>query len=901
MEEIEEEQIESLELLEDEEAEDADGGGECSRIWDQVSTYYPELTQGYIEYLCDQYVLERRTTIRKFLGGGDCTDRYIVASIDPAAGGAASRETMLLFLTQGTNFGLLGGVVLPRQSGHTIPVLPEQYVSQIYDMIELFLESHRTELLQGPNDTMPPVLVVIENNFAYGAGPYVRFMDPAPGRHLNSDILIATQVFGVDYHAMWMHAELLDLKNRYLASREEYKRQEDEAINLWRLRGRRKGLNFTAIRQELRKHWPDTCVKPDGPVDRPGINQMPGDGAADPNPGQKWMDETHKIYKNLLGGDRARQLNDEEKKQFDEEQRKWQQLGTALHKWECDHATYRAYERATKVAFSTMLHPFVAQPKQWVESVAYKDIVVTNVNNKRRQVVRLEETELRRAASGKEIFGVSTREKGPGFMRILQGLRRDLALLPMLLVKEDEMITTSNLRICPEGERLSSLEVAYCMLDQFKNLRAKFGTTQEGDIMVCAVEGKVEEKRDDVYMAWTIGVQWCTQFAQLLHSADQRWTLVHYTRNLAQVSRRTLQDMRPGNRQYSTNARCPVCRPRPAHVTQINDRVGRLLSMNAVVVAPMQVTGRFRLVCFTAAWLTCLYKIGNSLLRSFRLLFLQHLVGVRDDDNAERKTILDYTLHSFIRAAPVKWKAKLPGVIEDKFKVTKQFFSFKTQGGGLWPDSVTIPSFFDNTNTYVHLFDALLHLLDTTTGTFQHDWHPTMHGWAHQLRDMGKGMRGVADILQRCAASTPMAQFEEAQAPEAMSVLGRRWALDLRDGANVRPCVDARYTDTESPLVGLTSWLADCKMWLSRDRRILKNAVLKHGGHRHRFAIPNTTLCVHHWTARVPIYSLVARDRGIVLDTPAPHEQVVVTCLRLLDRQPSESELSVPLPQIGID
>lgn len=122
------------------------------------------------------------------------TDRYVVVSVDPAGGGALSDEAFLVFLVAEGRYGLLTGRIVPGHTGrYGFSMIPLVFVAALLQTIRgvrtLLAEAYaRTNFAQRGGGggggaplpfAMPPVLVLIENNFAYGAATYAADGAPA--------------------------------------------------------------------------------------------------------------------------------------------------------------------------------------------------------------------------------------------------------------------------------------------------------------------------------------------------------------------------------------------------------------------------------------------------------------------------------------------------------------------------------------------------------------------------------------------------------------------------------------------------------------------------------------------------------------------------------------------------
>lgn len=115
-------------------------------------------------------------------------DRYVVVSVDPAGGGALSDEAFLVFMVTARRFGLLTGRIVAGHTGrYGFSMIPLVFVAALLQTIrgvnallqQAYRRSAYAHRLTQRGESLPPfimptVLVLIENNFAYGASTYNR-------------------------------------------------------------------------------------------------------------------------------------------------------------------------------------------------------------------------------------------------------------------------------------------------------------------------------------------------------------------------------------------------------------------------------------------------------------------------------------------------------------------------------------------------------------------------------------------------------------------------------------------------------------------------------------------------------------------------------------------------------
>lgn len=138
-------------------------------------------------------------------------DRYVVISIDPAGGGALSDEVFVVFLVADDQFGLLTARVIPgHNTKYGFSLVPLVFVLSLLRTVrevrQLLRDAHDAAGLPAADFRMPPVVVVIENNFAYGAATYMQLLwflrerqrRSASADLANVEIIFATPVYGLN-------------------------------------------------------------------------------------------------------------------------------------------------------------------------------------------------------------------------------------------------------------------------------------------------------------------------------------------------------------------------------------------------------------------------------------------------------------------------------------------------------------------------------------------------------------------------------------------------------------------------------------------------------------------------------------------------------------------------------
>ena len=162
-------------------------------------------------------------TISPFLDPAN-TNRYIVISVDPAGGyegclkcpsasGALSDEAFIVFMIANHQYGLLTGrIVSGHNAKYGFSMIPLVFAVALLHTVrgvvrqlrDTYQRSNYGRGSGAPVFVVPPVIVLVENNFAYGASTYVQllwFIRQRQRRHSdlnNVEILFATPVYGTE-------------------------------------------------------------------------------------------------------------------------------------------------------------------------------------------------------------------------------------------------------------------------------------------------------------------------------------------------------------------------------------------------------------------------------------------------------------------------------------------------------------------------------------------------------------------------------------------------------------------------------------------------------------------------------------------------------------------------------
>jgi hypothetical protein len=107
--------------------------------------------------------------------------RYVVVAVDTAAGGEHSDEAFVVFLVSGAHFGLLSArIVVGHDRRYAFSTIPLVFVLALLETIRttrrMLRAAHERSAYRRHAFRFPPVLVVLETNFAYGAAVYIQML-----------------------------------------------------------------------------------------------------------------------------------------------------------------------------------------------------------------------------------------------------------------------------------------------------------------------------------------------------------------------------------------------------------------------------------------------------------------------------------------------------------------------------------------------------------------------------------------------------------------------------------------------------------------------------------------------------------------------------------------------------
>lgn len=476
--------------------------------------------------------------------------RYVVMSVDPAGGGARSDEAFVVFLVAGNRFGLLTArVVAGHDPAYAFSTVPLAFVlSVLYTLREvrqILYRAHAASVFAAQAFRMPPVLLVVENNFGYGAAVYLQmlwFAERKRARHTDlADVrlIFATPVFGLDWQVIDWEIDRTAAERTVAQLQAALRAAEARVDEAWRAKGPRRtvGLSLQGLVASARAAMRLATTEEDAARDGVELVEI----------------EVANILANVMEGVLGRNADRSERAEF---LRLWAtdlqpllvefihlerrlraaqataaQLRTRIRRerhGEDDEAqaTTNNNDQSTTTGVFGQGHPFAAiapfPPGHTVD--ASTDRIVYP-------------QDFYRAAAKTALGAYTSRaEKVRAYRHFVAAMRStpafDCLVLSAASIDPETPDPLQSLRTSPGPLRTHlprAPTVLRAVYSQWRRLLAIRGP----DGRLVAVEGKNNftnsgDLRDDVWMAFSIGFQWLTRFTRLLPTDTDRRRLVQY-------------------------------------------------------------------------------------------------------------------------------------------------------------------------------------------------------------------------------------------------------------------------------------------------------------------------------------------------------------------------------------
>ena len=486
------------------------------------------------------------TDKRSFLTGQGSTARYVVVAVDPAGGGEASEEAFVVFFVSGARFALLTARAI---HGHH-PAYPFSTVPLVF--VIALLETVRSVklLLQAaiPGFTMPPVLVVMETNFAYGAAVYLQLLwfmqkQQAMSADLRDvDIVFATPVYMWDDTVVKLRDELVAQKRIVKSLEEQIPRLKAAVNEAWLNKGPRQ--RYLRREQIKAKVWERLRME-----DNDALDLLPQD-----------LYEVRKRVETVM---------DELRKETEAEAAaanyggtfQWKRL-EEFEKALTDHLTARRDLTVAKIELKRMDSEVNAaergisrgednfRSRPWPSEHNPVSPLAMSFPpgywwNAKKTALGETTTRQEKVRAFRHWVALVRRANGPKpgrpNMEVLQ--------LPTTTADPANVFSPAPVPACKQvvlgpggADKLpSAATVLRCMHDQWRRLQV-WVHSGTGEVLRLAGKARNAEPdeeaapipiaRDDLWMAFSIGLQWCSRFVHHIPDDKQRERLVRYMRDL---------------------------------------------------------------------------------------------------------------------------------------------------------------------------------------------------------------------------------------------------------------------------------------------------------------------------------------------------------------------------------
>ena len=475
-------------------------------------------------------------------------DRYVLISVDPAGGGYLSEEAFVIWLIVNDTYTLFSGrTVKGHKPGYTYSTVPLMFVVSLLETIARIKTSlsdlHRHYKLSGAFH-MPEVIILLETNFAYGAAVYMQtlFFLEEQKRRIPSlkDVVItfATPVYLWNVSIALKRDELQMEKQRKEVTSAEYQKAKDELDQVWKGRPFPSGAK-DIILQDIRRQYGIHLAEE---FDQQQVAHMLVE------------DMVHGAINAVIERVKEQQKTKETGKKTEQELKNFEDYMTkqVAPVFVKEQRLRRNLQVATKTIaklnsqMKELLTEGIPQPdsrdffraKQWPEGVKLVDGVVVFEN----------EDVMWNAP--KSMLGETTtlREKIRAFQHFVHMMKQSTPRLKLLdthsfTLPYDPKADACNgiPHILGSGQLVHPFTVLHCVYEQWSKLQVFVDASNRSSIlrirgksMMDDGEGGGSVARDDLWMAFSIGMQWCSCFTRMLPNAVARRQLVEYMRNIRQ-------------------------------------------------------------------------------------------------------------------------------------------------------------------------------------------------------------------------------------------------------------------------------------------------------------------------------------------------------------------------------
>lgn len=513
----------------------------------------PVRTYGLSTHVLDEYIRKSTESLvaEHWLVG---KDRYLVVSVDPAAGGVNSEEAFTVFLVSGSRIALLSGrIVVGKTPDVPFSVIPLSFVIALLDTVrkcKRLLQNAHEALSPPVVFQMPRVLVVVEANFAYGAAVYMQLMyfiqarTSSDSELVNLEIIFATPVYATDTDVMQLMQREQNLQKRLSDLRERRRSARNNTRSTWTSKKRTPGMDHSRVLQQIRAAVQQLRSRRGIPTLAQGVDDEEEEEdeeevIAQANPPQNIQFEIEQEINTVL--DSMIDQNVQDPARRTELRRLWlAEYGSALRdQLKAEHvydmALLELKEIRRNIRVRTEDDP--GAPPDTVPLSTWPIGHTLDLNTDRIRWPKHFSWQ-----ADKRTFGEWTTAAGKiAAYRMFVWMLSTVPQGRLMLLSSGPASNNGNAcqeMYAPNNSLPNASDVLRCIHAQWSCLGVWANPTNVQHIL--RVEGKQPSQKgkvchDDVYMSFAVGFRWCWRFCRMLPNAAVRHRLVMYMSNLRET------------------------------------------------------------------------------------------------------------------------------------------------------------------------------------------------------------------------------------------------------------------------------------------------------------------------------------------------------------------------------
>ena len=491
----------------------------------------------------------------------DCTkdDRYVLISVDPAGGGFLSEEAFVIWLVAQDKFALFSGrSVKGHKATYTFSTVPLMFVVSLLETIQqvqqALMKLHSKSAQQMTTVfKMPEVVVLLETNYAYGAAVYMQTLFFLEDRKkkvpdlADVSIIFATPVYMWNPHTADIKDQLQTAEMRQETSKKQFTLAKEKLDEVWKNRNMKVGHKEDLLREIEKKYnfeiGQDFDKIPEAYLP---VNQMVTIA----------IDEMIATVKDTKEGKKNNKW-----KTFEEYMKGEVVVGTFTQM-----ENFRRSLQAGKQTISKLKKELADSENKGITATpGGQDLFRSKPWPQGVKMVDKEaklDNEYVFWNAPKSFLGETTtlQEKIRAFEHWVYILKSSNPRIKILDVGSVTHPFDSKAVGCDEiptelgegvrGLLLHPLTILKCVYHQWCKLEVLVDPASIDQKQIVQIRGKMAKgdgeevnavHRDDLWMAFSIGMQWCSRFTVLLATSQLRQHLIQYMRNIRVLANRAIQ------------------------------------------------------------------------------------------------------------------------------------------------------------------------------------------------------------------------------------------------------------------------------------------------------------------------------------------------------------------------